>query len=349
MASSSGHRCAVNYEGTPYCWGSDNGGGQLGLGYILVWNLNPAQVSGMYNVIEVSAGTSNSFFLKANGRFYFSGCGDGWLQGSQLTCPDPPSLATAITDASHIASSGHHHCVIHFDGTLSCWGDNHENQAVVGYASDWINVPTEVTFPAPVAQVAPGGERTCARLVDGTAHCWGNNAIGLLASSSANGTTPGQVNNLTDAVHISSGDNHSCVIKSDGTAWCWGVNNWGQLGDGTGVIPSEPVQVVGLDNVVSIECGHNHTCAATANGLAWCWGKNDMSQLGSMSAPTTPAFSPVRVDNLWNAVKIDASFNHTCALTTDSRIKCWGANFVGQLGNGVTLNYNFAVEINDPF
>ena len=47
------------------------------------------------------------------------------------------------------------------------------------------------------------------------------------------------------------------------------------------------------------------------------------------------------------AVKITAGGGHTCAITSDDRVECWGANTHGQLGNGSTINSPSPVEVPD--
>jgi alpha-tubulin suppressor-like RCC1 family protein len=44
-------------------------------------------------------------------------------------------------------------------------------------------------------------------------------------------------------------------------------------------------------------------------------------------------------------VQITGGNNHTCALASDGRVRCWGYNVYGQLGDGSTTNYSFPVLV----
>src|SRR5262249_36192764 len=71
------------------------------------------------------------------------------------------------------------------------------------------------------------------------------------------------------------------------------------------------------------------------DGTAWCWGLNSNGQLGDET--TTNRTTPVQVAALGaNVAKIGLGFTHTCAITTDGRLWCWGANSFGQLGEDTT-------------
>jgi alpha-tubulin suppressor-like RCC1 family protein len=140
---------------------------------------------------------------------------------------------------------------------------------------------------------------------------------------------------------ISSGDYHTVYLKSDDTVWAAGSNYYGQLGDGTTKIRTNPVQVTnvdgsGLSGVVGISAGGAHTVYLKSDETVWAAGENDYGQLGD--GTQTNSSNPVQVD-ITNVVSISTGINHTVYLKNDGTVWAAGRNTYGQLGDG-TENAN---------
>lgn len=79
-----------------------------------------------------------------------------------------------------------------------------------------------------------------------------------------------------------------------------------------------------------------HGCAITSSGGVKCWGLVDKGALGhGISTPVGQAVSePVAVTGLDSGmVAVTSGDYHSCALSEDGAVKCWGDNYFGQLGN----------------
>ena len=200
---------------------------------------------------------------------------------------------------------------------------------------------------ATVAQVAVGGQHTCAVKTDGSLWCWGYDNDGELGDGGQS-FGPVQVTTLgSDVATVCAGRLHTCAVKTDGSLWCWGSNYFGQLGDGTSTDRTTPVQVTALGNsVAAVSAGNRHTCAVKTDGTLWCWGDNSHGQLGN--GTTTGSNVPVQagqgtIGSL--GAQVSAGFSHTCARLTSATAWCWGDNSLGQLGDGTGMDRNSPVAV----
>lgn len=161
-------------------------------------------------------------------------------------------------------------------------------------------------------------------------------------------------------VAISAGLMHTCALDEEGQAWCWGLNDGGQLGtpvsetcaqdEGQPVPCSRrPVRVPTEARFVQLTAGEWHTCALTREGDAWCWGLASSELLGTDSLPappdsgqllsSTPGHPPVRAAAGTRFLTLSLGTFHTCGLTTDTLVVCWGRNEVGQLGSDSLMGW----------
>lgn len=208
-----------------------------------------------------------------------------------------------------------------------------------------IGGPSESPFD--VVDVKAGERHTCVLTATGGVKCWGYNHDGQIGDGKAEDrSAPADVMGLTSgAKAVVAGWRHSCAITSAGGVKCWGNNHDGQVGDGTQIDRGTPQDVVGLmTRVTAIAAGERHTCALTMGGGVRCWGNNHDGELGD--GTRTDRVTPVDVVGLTSGVAaIAVGWRHSCALTTNGVVKCWGNNHDGQLGDGTTVDRMMPVEV----
>ena len=171
----------------------------------------------------------------------------------------------------------------------------------------------------------------------GKASAWGDNGYGQLGNgrSGAARNIPKAVSNIGGVRSVKAGCHHSLALKRDGTVRAWGYNAFGQLGDGTNSRRTVPVKVK-IKNVKAIAAGCDHNLALKKDGTVWAWGYGYYGQLGNGRFRASSNV-PVRVDNLGAGTRaIAAGKNFSLALTGDNRVRSWGYNAEGELGNGTS-------------
>ncbi len=95
----------------------------------------------------------------------------------------------------------------------------------------------------------------------------------------------------------------------------------------------------------AVTSGLYFNCALTTYGGLKCWGYNVYGQLGDGTEERRT--SPVDVVELSSGVAtVDAGNSHACAVTTtEGRVKCWGYNSQGQLGDDTLENRSMPVNV----
>ena len=168
---------------------------------------------------------------------------------------------------------------------------------------------------------------------------------------------------LSDIAAISSGNTHTCAITINDKVKCWGQGSYGRLGNRFFSNKPTPVDVhtspsdsSPLSEVAAISAGDYHTCALMINNTVKCWGSGSNGQLGIGDGDSDERTTPVDVhtsftnsDPLSDIAAISAGGYHTCAITINNKVKCWGYGKHGQLGNGDSDERTTPVDIVDIF
>jgi alpha-tubulin suppressor-like RCC1 family protein len=344
------HSCALTSSERVKCWGF-NRSGQLGDGTTMERH-TPVLVGGGSTVSAIAAGNFHTCSLSIGYPECWGSNIDGALGDGTRTNKSTPgyvqksSNGNTLSGIAAIAGGGWFTCVAANSGAAWCWGDGNEGQIGDGNFSDQLEAVRVRGRLGTVIAVAAGQYHACAVSFGGRTKCWGDNRFGQIGDGTTEDrSTPRLVKKLEDAVAIAAGDYHTCALTAAGGVKCWGRNFDGQLGDGTITDRHTPVFVKGLKSgVAAIAAGGFETCAITTAGGAKCWGDNSFGQLGD--GTKTERHLPGFVKGLKSGVAaIATGTRHTCAMTDTGRVKCWGNNEFGQLGDGTTTERLTPVKV----
>ena len=81
--------------------------------------------------------------------------------------------------------------------------------------------------------------------------------------------------------------------------------------------------------VRSLDLGDHHGCYVLSDGGTWCWGKNASGELGTGAESQGITSTPVRVTGGQAFTKISTGSSHSCGLTSQGSVYCWGAQVTG--------------------
>jgi len=269
-------------------------------------------------------------------------------EGGALAIPSEEFLATSVAVGFNMA------CAITPSAEVACWG-----QRTLGSMEGQEYFPVLVPGLEGIVALRSAWDTVCALNEAGTLACWGGGAYGQLGNGrSGDGYREDRpvavvdLDEVVDFAHSGAG----CAVRKDGSVWCWGANEHGQLGfdseacgpyaiqlDTVTYLESDceerPRQVPGIDSAVQVSVGTQHECALLADESVVCWGADDTSgELGRGQTDSESPEVPAAVTGLGGVRKVAAGHNFTCALSTAGEVSCWGSNFYGTLGRGLTDN-----------
>lgn len=328
------HSCAITTDNELKCWGTNSSLQALGTGG------SPVAITTVDAGVEyrqVSAGTSHTCAITMDDKLKCWGNNASGQVGDGVGTGNNPVTAidSAVTYSSVSTGGGHTCAITKNDKRLKCWGGGDYGELGLNSTGKAL-VPTQVS-DASYLTVATGIVGTCGIQTSGVMFCWGENGSGQNGDGMASvRPVPIVVDNgeqyqLMDAGILY----HVCGITTAGVLKCWGNNGNGQVGDKSTITKPFPVEVDRGVKYKAVSPGNYHTCGITVDGVLKCWGANGINhRLGD--GITTQRAVPKVVDSSEKFLKVSAGGDHSCALTDQNKIMCWGLNDVGQLGNGTT-------------
>lgn len=345
IASGSTATCTIDAGGRAYCWGEGTSG-QLGNGES---RNSPTPVAvdttgalGGIALSHVAAGGSGAMCALGNkAAFCWGANGLGQLgNGTQTNAAVPVAVdVTGLDPLVDISMGSYHSCVLEESGHAYCWGANSYGQLGRGNnTSSLVPVAVDMSAPSAFTAIGAGTDHTCAISSAQRTYCWGNGAQGRLGDDSTiPALTPSQVSApLKLATMTDAGGAHACAVDTGGRLHCWGSSQSGQVGDArvfqtsTAVSIAESGALAGV-KLTAVSAGDMHSCALSSSGGVRCWGANDEGQLGNGNRNSSPL--PVVVDLAGKSMQsIGTGHWHTCGLSTDGQVYCWGGGGNGQLG-----------------
>ncbi|MDO9182204.1 MAG: hypothetical protein Q7U04_07335 [Bacteriovorax sp.] len=230
---------------------------------------------------------------------------------------------------------------------------------VVALAKNLSNATTTGTISIVPKKIAVGTSKAMAITSLGIAQSWGDNfeinntahgqlglGLGLLSVNNVI-NTPTILNDPgTSYLSIVSGETQSCGITNSQNIKCWGTF----VGSGSGNEADSPTLINddGLTFYSDISAGSYHTCAITRDGVMKCWGDGWDGKLGNSNGTGAIENSPITANIGTSYKRVAAGRNHTCAITNNDKIQCWGNNSLGQLGDGTNTSPRLSAVNIDP-
>jgi alpha-tubulin suppressor-like RCC1 family protein len=264
-------------------------------------------------------------------------CDDDYF-GDGLVCDGPP-VVSALGTSDTVT------CVVVGSGTVRCFGLGEHGG--IGLADHEIDIGDDepasaaplLAFDQPVKDVAVGELTTCVLFQTGDVRCWGYGFDGQLGTGTTEisndwGTTK-NVRLGGKAVAITGTGRHTCALLDDGALRCWGANASGELGYGGTDARATPdvegdVELPG--SVIDVSAVNDATCAVTEDGSLYCWGSFRFTLDGHPLTVGATASEGGRIDVGASVKQVATAADHVCVLTTAGNVRCFGENFMGQLG-----------------
>jgi hypothetical protein len=316
--------CILRRDGTVACWGGPN---------ILLDSQfrteplpGPWQVPEVGDAVQVAAGMWVDPFVRS-GHCALTEQGSVYCWAGERA---PTKVAIAGVKKL-LANQAMHLCALTESGEVWCWGTNCNGET--GAQQRPRRCHNHEPKPVPGLSGVVDASGTCALLADGSVTCWGLHPFTKDRSPSQ----PERVAGLPKARALVVSGDVGCIVDHSGRLLCTKHKAFA-------LRPIEPAAT--LASPRKLFAGGGTICAQTRAGEIWCWGPAPVvhptgkalepEEARALDAHVARSYAgPARLMlGLDEAVSVSLTRSHACAVHSSGKVRCWGENRHGQLGNG---------------
>jgi alpha-tubulin suppressor-like RCC1 family protein len=299
---------------------------------------NPAKI--------ISNASDTAFLLTTDGQLFSWGGGNNHVLGTSgstldTSCPQP----VPIPPISSLSVSNTHAAAISTNGDVYTWGNKSLGRGILESSLNNAEKGTPTRINIPTDSINTIGVNNGVPTQQGS--------ISYLYGGDNNGQNSQNFGN-PKPISIGVGCNHTMVAMSNGDVYGWGLDCDGAIGLNGGdkhknhVLPTK-VSIPFGEKIDEVVCGKRHTLFRTINGDLYGCGDNTHGQIGVIGKNTNLIRVPEQIlfpqndnnsqnfeqKNTQYTVKVkqmSAGPIHSCIVSTDNDLYCWGSNTNGQLG-----------------
>lgn len=302
-------------------------------------------------VAEISTSNSTDYALLTNGQVYAWGLGkhgqlgDGRTGNSfrhavRVQFPAGVRIASIPIDVMPYDVG----LALDTTGHVWGWGLNKAGQLCLG-TTRMHTRPVRLPFSDVTSDAGAGGHA----LYDahGRVYACGLNREGELGDGTVKSSTRPVLVRLPRSAHVRSlvaSFANSGALLASGSYYDWGMNTAGQVGIGSRGGPVTTPARVRLPHRVRqlFEGGslprNGQTLALLSNGALYAWGDGRQYQLGTGNTKSQPRPVQIRLAPGLSFLVVATGGATSYGITPHGNVFAWGANGLGQVGNGGTTN-----------
>jgi hypothetical protein len=299
--------------------------------------LTPVRIPGLTNIREIAAGANHLCAIDRDGLAYCLGDNtSGQLGDGTQTSRATPVPVVGIGGFSKIVAGPSHTCGLIDTGELYCWG---ENLGQFGPApSAPIAVPTRVLEQRSF-DVATDYFNTCVLISrGGHALCAGTPAaLGGTSGSGWRSLTRDDVLDYTGFESVWVGASAACYREGNGRVLCAGA-----VLEGATLSPLNEFPVFAAATQITLG---SPRCFIRGSGQLLCQGAWRGDGSTSYFGWDDPSFVEISVPSGARSIVKRPTFPGACVVSVDRRVRCWGPNSNGELGDGTYRARYFPTEV----